>query len=177
MTEVPPKKLPRCNFQDLAMTDAMSFQQHFEHRTTLPIADITHKLYFMPVAANLRVGDRVSVVRYNKPPAQHHGDAGPRMMETAEFRVASKSREAIDVVVVSGPDEIPDFSIAPEERPDTPSREEFIKGDGRAVYNRRDRSWEVMLGEEIVATMFDGDLAKAVARGDLPIPEKVATAA
>ncbi len=171
-----PKKLPGCKAQDLAMTDAMSFQQHFEHRTILPIADLVHPLYFMPVAANLRVGDRVSVVRYNKPPAQHHGDAGLRIMETAEFRIVSKTREAIDIMVTSGPDEIPDFSIAPEERP-VPPREEYIKGDGEAVYNRPSSMWEVKVGDKIVATLKDGDRAKAIARGDVPIPELVTTAA
>lgn len=156
----------RARAQDLCMADAMPFHQHFEYRTTLPLAEVLHERFFLPVANNLRVGDQITLLSYDRPQGpQHNG----RVLEIATARVVEKRADAIELFTVGEVAHVPRPG-ATEATQEAPPAERYIPGDGKAVWNLGKRAYDVKVGDRVLATEPDADKAKAMARGDMPLP-------
>lgn len=160
----------RAKAQDLCMADAMPFNQHFEYRTTLPLVEVIHDRFFLPVAGNLRAGDLINLVSFDRPVGpQHNG----RVVEIATVRVVEKRADAVELFQVGEMAKVPRTNGKADHTAEalaTP-RERYIPGDGKAVWNLGKRAYDVKVGNKIVATEPDGDKARAMARGDIPLPE------
>lgn len=99
---------------DLCMSDAMPWQQHWEYRTTLPLADILHERFFLPVRTTLRPGDSVTFCRYDMQDVTHKRC---RLLEIATARVVASGEkaEAVPLFVIGGIQRIePEASEAPK---------------------------------------------------------------
>lgn len=79
---------------DLVHADAMPFQQHHEYRTTHPLADVLHDLFFLPLRNQLYPGDSITLCRFDKVDAQRR-DA--RLLEVATVRVVASGEAAKSV--------------------------------------------------------------------------------
>jgi len=65
------------------------------------------------------------------------------------------------------------FNVKEEEKEpvEEEPKEEYIKKDGVAIYNKKRRKYEVFMDDEIVYASQNKTHAEAVARGDKPIPQ------
>lgn len=156
----------RAKAQDLCMAEAMPWHQHFEYRTTLPVRDVVHDAFFLPVAGNLRVGDRIEIVGYDRPPGPHHA---ARVVEIAAVRVVDKRSDAVELFQVGETVTVP-RRAAPKAEAAPRLAERYVPGDAKAVWNLGKRAYDIKVGDEVLATEPDGDKAKAMARGDMPLP-------
>lgn len=154
----------RAKANDLCMADAMPFHQHFEYRTTLPLDDALHDQFFLPVANNLRPGDEVTLVSYDRPPGPRH-DA--RIVEIATVRVVEKGRDRVELHRIGDIERIPRRAVIDNEDP--APREAYVSGDGKAVWNVGARAYDIKVGGKVVASEPDKDKAAAMARGDIPL--------
>lgn len=159
----------RARAQDLCMNDAMPFQQQFQYRTTLPLRDIVHERFFLPLAPNLRPGDQIRMVSYDRP-------SGGSVLEIVDVIVANKRPNAVVIVLLGDVRAIEPCQSMPKPMP-TPPREKYAQGDAQAVWNVGKRAYDVKVGGKVVATEADQDKAKKMARGDVPLPSEVETVA
>ena len=165
----------RANSNDLCMASAMSFQQHHEYRTILPLDDIiAMPRFFLNVAANLRIGDKIALCRYNAlSSAQEH--RGVTLLETAEVRVAAMTREAVTLHITRPVDIVgakPEKAVpAPEVRDEVYVPEECEVRKGRlgkpAVVGK-------VTGKVYADCLPNDEVALAIAGGSVPVPVKAA---
>lgn len=147
---------------DLCMSDAMPFQQHWSYRTTLPLADAITDTFFLPVAPNLRPGDSITMVSYDRP-------SFGRVVEFSTVMVVEKRQDAVELVVTAAPEAVPARESAPASSDDGPAPE-YIRGNGKAVWNPGKRAYDIKVGNDVVAVIADKDEAHKIARGDIPMP-------
>ena len=155
----------RAKASDLCMSEAMPFQQQFQYRTTLPLKDVVHEKFFLPVAANLRAGDQIRMVSYDRP-------AGGSVLELVDVIVIEKKPDAVVVVPLEEARAIEPRRDEKEDAPVTP-RDRYVSGDASAVWNVGKRAYDIKISGEVVATEADADKARRMARGDIPLPEAV----
>jgi hypothetical protein len=82
---------------DLCIAEAMPFQQHHEYRTHLPIADVVHDQFFLPLRGQLYAGDSITICRFDR------ANAGRRdavLVEVATVRVVASGPRADAVPLV-----------------------------------------------------------------------------
>lgn len=79
---------------DLASVGAMPFQTHYEYATTLPLADVIHSEFFLPVRDQLWAGDCITLCRFDNPDFQNRDR---RLLEVATVRVVRSGRGHQDV--------------------------------------------------------------------------------
>lgn len=87
----------RARGADLCMSDAMPFQQHWEHRTTWPLADVLNDKYFLNVRDQLRAGDAITICRYDGRDANH---TTVQLLEVASVRIIACGRDKPNVPLV-----------------------------------------------------------------------------
>lgn len=76
----------RIQRQDLCMSDAAPFNQHWEARMAQPIAKTDMEAALQPCVQSLRAGDLINVTAYSKPDWRV-------MTEVASFRVVSVAQK------------------------------------------------------------------------------------
>lgn len=87
---------------DLCMSEAMPFNQHWEARISVPIADIKDMGNALQSAvAVMKPGDLLNVCSF----ANHNWD---RLMETAQFRIVSGSQRRVLAVQVTDTVKVPE---------------------------------------------------------------------
>lgn len=87
----------RCRGDHLVMAEAMPLQQHYEVRTTLPIAHCLSSEYFMDVRGRLRAGDRLNIVRYEN-------DTFERVIEFIEgVRIVAVDNAGVELAAAFAP--------------------------------------------------------------------------
>lgn len=157
----------RAKAQDLCMNDAMPFQQQFQYRTTLPLREVIHERFFLPVANNLRTGDQIRIVGYDRPAGPRHDG---RVVEVAEVIVTDKRPEAIVLDLLGEIREIATPAVADTTAEPRLPRERYVPGTATVAWNLGKRAFEIKVGETVVATEPDKDRAHQMARGDIPLP-------
>ena len=86
---------------DLCMSEAMPFQQHYELRTTHPIADVAHDQYFLPVRGQIYAGDQITICRFDKADATRRE---AKLLEVGVIRIVESGANAKTVpVILMGP--------------------------------------------------------------------------
>ena len=147
------------------MADAMPFQQHWEYRTTHRLAAVINDKFFLPLAGNLRVGDEITMVSYDRPPTSHHDG---RVVEIATVRIVAKEADSIEVFsvgeIISVPRKAEKVATGTLDHTD-----QFVPGDARVVWNVGKRAFDIKIGDSVLATEPDKEKAEAIARGDLPL--------
>lgn len=129
----------RCKSGDLCMSDAAPFQQHWECRTTWPLADVIHDKYFLPMRNQLRSGDSITLCRYDAADPSHQK---LKLLEVANVRVlsAGMSAETVPLAVIGG---IEDFSAESTEQDQKPKNE-------LAVAKGFAGKWRVVRGDTLI---------------------------
>ncbi len=85
----------RAKSGDLCMSDAMPWQQSWQYRTCLPIADVVNDDFFRSVQSMLRAGDSITVCQFDKFDAR-----GAKLLAFVTVRVASSAPDAVKIVCV-----------------------------------------------------------------------------
>lgn len=107
----------RARATDICMADAMPFNQHWEYRTTWPLADVLHDQFFMPLRSQFRPGDSITLCRFDGANAAHKHI---RLLEVATVRVISAGADEKSVplgvigqvVVIGDPvDPVPQYTV------------------------------------------------------------------
>jgi hypothetical protein len=83
---------------DMCMGEAMPFQQHYEYRTTLPLADVIHDKFFLPMRTQLYPGDSITLCRVNTATGSRRDSV---LSEIATVRVISSSQGAVPLALLS----------------------------------------------------------------------------
>lgn len=81
----------RAKPSDLCMMDARPFMQGWCYRTTLPIRDVLHDQFFMPVGTMLRCGDSITIGRFTA----YDGE----MIESADVSVLASGATGVRVAL------------------------------------------------------------------------------
>lgn len=146
---------------DLCMSDAMPWCQHFEYRTDLPLKDITHDKFFLPVRDNLRDGDAITLCRFAKV------DKGTqeKLLEVVEVRVLKCEHEGVKLGQ-RGKIETFDHGDTAAAKPPKAPVEKYIPADGEVRWNPGKKEHEVFADGKAVFSSADKAEAQAVARGD-----------
>ena len=152
----PKKNRLRAGANEMAMAEAMPYQQHWEWRTTWPLGDIISDELFLNLNAQLYPGDSITLCRYDTLANDRH--RGSRLLEIVTVRVVTSGKEAVklhvcgDIEIVTPPEEL---------IPRVTGLEAHHKGRGKwAVLNSR--------GNE-VATGLERNEAEAIAAtGEIP---------
>lgn len=153
---------------DLCMSDAMPYQQHHEYRTTLPLSEVLHDKFFLSVSGNLRVGDNITICRYDRVDVQHRSS---KLLEIADVRVAETGKEFVRLHI-----RVVETIEAKAEEPVKASHvvTAFVQGNGEAKWNVGKSAYDVKVDGKVVATVADKETAKSIARGDIPLPQEAA---
>lgn len=72
---------------NLCMAEAVPFGQRYNYHGDIPVKDMLHKQFFMPVRNHFRPGDTVRLVRVE----------GDRVVEFGDAIVVQVTRESVDV--------------------------------------------------------------------------------
>lgn len=85
----------RAKPQDLCMSDASPFQQHYEYQTVARLPDVLNDQFFMPLRAQLYAGDEITLCRFDN----LGGDSRRKrkLLEIATVRVVSAGPDATAV--------------------------------------------------------------------------------
>lgn len=94
---------------DICMADAMPWQQHWEARTTWPLAEVLHDKFFLNMRTQLRAGDAITLCRYSGTDPTHRN---VKLLEVATLRVieAGERAEAVPIALIG---EISTFGDSP----------------------------------------------------------------
>lgn len=161
----------RCRPIDIAMCDAMPFQQHHECRTLHPIDAVLTDTFFMDVRSNLRHGDQVTICQYDRPDHDHRS---AKVVAIATVRVVHMDGNGVYLHVIdkqtveSQADDLGTTDPATAAERYASNSNWRAEHRGRGVFSVLDEA-----GNEVV-TGLSGEDAKAIARGDKPVPEMVA---
>lgn len=83
---------------NLCMSDSMSFQQHWEYRTTWPLTEILTDDFFVGMRNQFRPGDRIEFCRYDGVLNPSH--VGLKVLEIATARVIEVRNDAVPLAIV-----------------------------------------------------------------------------
>lgn len=85
---------------DICMSDSMPFQQRWQYRTTMPLKDILHDRFFLPLRQNLRAGDEITLCRYDGVDQSHRSIS---LLEIATVRVirCDPTSESVPIALVA----------------------------------------------------------------------------
>lgn len=82
----------RCRPDDVCMSDAMPFQQHWEVRTTYALKECINNSFLLDVRGRIRAGDIVRMCRYVN-------DTWQEVVEIAEVSVLAVDNSGVDIVL------------------------------------------------------------------------------
>lgn len=154
----------RCKPGHLVMHEAVPYGQEYTYYSVDPMEAMLEPMYFVGEANRFRPGDAIKLL---------HVEPDEKLFipkQEAWCRITAASRVGVEMVLLLGPLDLETKAAEAAPEPSAPD-EIYSDGNWKAEWGGPTHRWRVKDGDgEIIAKKLDEDAAKAIARGDTPLP-------